>query len=74
MVDPFSLADTCAAILDPLVLSGKVSLGQVRRLSIYKHVRSVKGNLLEKCSKLAERQEEGKAEGSFEEADLGRGL
>lgn len=75
MVDPFSLADACHSILSPEVQSGSVSLSEIRRRSIYKHLRSVKGYLLDKCTKLAEQQEVNKGEGMpYEEASLGRGL
>lgn len=62
MVNPFSLADACASILDDDVQEGRVTLGQIRRESIYRHLRSVKGNLLQKGSELAMQQEAQKAE------------
>jgi len=62
MVDPFSLADTCAAILSDDVQHGKVSLGQIRRESIYDYLRSVKGKLLDRGADLAMRQEESRVE------------
>lgn len=74
MVNPLSLADACASVLDDDVQDGLITLGQIRRLAIYRLLRSVKGNLLEKGAKLAEQQEVNRVEGSFEEADLGKGL
>ena len=55
-VRAYSLADMSASILDPEVQCGKVTLGQVRRESVYRHLRSVKGNLLEKGTQLAMEQ------------------
>jgi hypothetical protein len=55
-VRPYSLADMSASILHPDVQSGKVSLGQVRRESIYRHLRSVGGGLLDKGFNLAMEQ------------------
>ena len=55
-VKPYSLADMSARILDPDVQCGKVTLGQIRRESVYRHLRSVKGNLLEKGTQLAMEQ------------------
>ena len=74
MVDPFSLADACHSILSPDVQSGVVSLSEIRRRSIYKHLRSVKGYLLDRCTKLAEHQEENKDQAPYEDAHLGSGL
>ena len=55
-VRSYSLADMSAAILNPDVQCGKVTLGQVRRESVYRHLRSVKGYLLDKGSDLAVEQ------------------
>lgn len=55
-VRPYSLADMSASILNPDVQSGKVSLGQIRRESIYRHLRSVQGTLLDKGYNLAMEQ------------------
>lgn len=75
MVDPFSLADTCAAVLTPEVQSGQMSLGQIRRESIYDHLKSVGARLLLKGADLAMQQEQNKSESTgFEEANLGKGL
>ena len=74
MVDPLSLADTCAAILTNEVQTGERSLGQIRRESLYDHLGSVKGFRVTKGAELAMQQEAGKAEGVYEEADLGKGL
>jgi hypothetical protein len=74
MVDPFSLADACHSILSPDVQYGAVSLSEIRRRSIYKHLRSVKGYLLDRCTKLAEQQEVNKLEPDYEKADLGKGF
>ncbi len=56
MVDPLSLADTAAAVLDEDVQEGKTSLGQKRQESIYRHLRSVGGKLLNDASELAKEQ------------------
>lgn len=72
MVDPFSLADACHSILSPEVQSGEVSLSEIRRRSIYKHLRSVKGYLLDRCTKLAEQQEVNKMEGVGEPWEVGK--
>jgi hypothetical protein len=75
MVDPFSLADACHAILDDDVQKGIMSLGQIRRESIYDHLNSVQGELRNKATELALQQEQNKAEGNaFEEASMGKGL
>jgi len=75
MVDPFSLADACHAVLDGDVQSGETSLGQIRRESIYDHLNSVQGQLRDKATELALQQEQNRAEGAaFEEAQMGRGL
>ena len=71
MVEPFSLADACHSILSPGVQSGKVSLSEVRRFSIYRHLRSVKGYLLDRCTKLAEQQEVNKGETLGEPWEVG---
>jgi len=47
-VSPYSLADMSASVLDPAIQCGQVTLGQIRRESVYRHLRSVRGNLLEK--------------------------
>lgn len=71
MVDPFSLADTCAAVLTEEVQSGKMSLGQIRRESIYDHLKSVGARLLLKGAELAMQQEQSKIEGiGTEEANF----
>lgn len=75
MVDPFSLADACHAVLDEDVQNGTMSLGQIRRESIYDHLNSVQGELRNKATELALQQEQNKAEGNaFEEANMGKGL
>jgi hypothetical protein len=75
MVDPFSLADACHAVLDDDVQKGRVSLGQIRRESIYDHLNSVQGQLRDKATELALQQEQNKAEtAAFEEANMGKGL
>lgn len=75
MVDPFSLADACHAVLEDDIQKGRVSLGQVRRESIYDHLNSVQGQLRDKATELALQQEQNKAEGAaFEEANMGKGL
>jgi hypothetical protein len=74
-VRPYSLADMSAAILDPEVQCGTVTLGQIRRESIYRHLRSVKGNLLEKGAeqvKVETTSNEGDTD--FEEANMGKGM
>ena len=73
MVDPMALSDTCAAMLNPLVLSGQVSLGEIRQESIYRHLRSLRGNLLEKASQHALSQEQNKAEDSVKPWNVGGG-
>ena len=55
-VKPYSLADMSARILDPDVQCGRVTLGQIRRESVYRHLRSVRGNLLDKGTELAMEQ------------------
>lgn len=75
MVDPFSLADACHAVLDQDVQKGIMSLGQIRRESIYDHLNSVQGELRNKATELALQQEQNKAEGNaFDEAQMGKGL
>jgi hypothetical protein len=74
MVDPFSLADTCAAVLTEEVQSGRMSLGQVRRESIYDHLKSVGARLLLKGADLAMQQEQNKAEGFGAEEAQVKGL
>jgi len=75
MVDPFSLADACHAVLEDDVQKGKVSLGQIRRESIYDHLNSVQGELRNKATELALQQEQSRIEGAaFEEANMGKGL
>ena len=71
MVDPLSLADTCAAILSPEVQNGEVSLPSIRRESIYDHLKSVKGLNLQNCSRLAEQQEQNQPEAGLEARELG---
>ena len=65
-VKPYSLADMSARVLDPDVQCGRVTLGQIRRESVYRHLRSVRGNLLDKGTQLA--MEQTKQDG-LEEAD-----
>ena len=75
MVEPLSLAATCAAILSPAVQTGKVTLGEIRRIKIFELLRSVGGdNLLNKGAKLAEQQEVNKDQAPYEDAHLGSGL
>lgn len=64
MVDPFALADACAAFARDDVRSGKVSIGQVRQESIYRHLRSMKGKLLEKGADHALQMEQNRSEAS----------
>jgi len=45
-----------ARILDPDVQSGRVTLGQIRRDSTYRHLRSVRGWLINKGAELAQEQ------------------
>jgi hypothetical protein len=75
MVDPFSLADACHAVLNDDVQKGRTSLGEIRRESIYDHLNSVQGQLRDKAAELALQQEQNRAEGTaFEEANMGKGL
>jgi hypothetical protein len=67
-VRPYSLADMSASILNPDVQSGKVSLGQIRRESIYRHLRSVQGTLLDKGYQLAMEQAK---QAEIEEGQMG---
>lgn len=55
-VRPCSLADMASSVFDPSVQAGIVTLGQVRRESVYRHMRSVGGDLLNKTSELAMEQ------------------
>jgi|GEM_PF-5293707 len=55
-VRPYSLADMSARILDPDVQCGRVTLGQIRRESTYRHLRSVRGWLIAKGAELAQEQ------------------
>lgn len=76
MVDPFGLADTAHSIFDPDVQAGEVSLGQKRRESILRHMRSVgTNNLLEKATTHAlEQTRSEEMEEGGEDARLGKGL
>lgn len=76
MVDPFSLADAAHSILDEDVQIGLVSLGQKRRESLLRYMRSVgTNNLLEKGTTHAlEQTRSEEIEGEGEEARLGKGL
>lgn len=74
-VRTYSLADMSASILDPLVQCGLVTLNQVRRESVYRHMRSVGGDLLNKGAELAmEQMRSQEAQEPYEEANLGKGL
>lgn len=75
MVDPLSLADTAAAILSPAVQSGEITLGQIRRVSMYRHLRSVKGDFIEKAAQISlEQVRTSEEEAAGDEAALGKGL
>jgi len=74
MIDPLRLAGVCAAVLDDEVQDGVVSLGEISSELVLRYLRSVKGNLVQKGFELALRQEEQRPEGSFDEAELGKGL
>lgn len=73
-VKPYSLADMSARILDPDVQCGKVTLGQIRRESVYRHLRSVRGNLLDKGTQLAMEQTKQAELEDIEGTALGRGM
>jgi len=73
MVDPFSLADTCGAILSDRVQKEGVSLAGIRRESVYLHLKSVKALLLNKGADLALQQEVNKPEDFGEPLDVGKG-
>jgi len=70
-VKPYSLADMSARILDPDVQCGKVTLGQIRRESVYRHLRSVRGNLLDKGTQLAMEQTRQAEMEEAEKMDIG---
>jgi hypothetical protein len=55
-VRPCSLADMSSSVFDPYVQAGIVTLGQIRRDSVYRHMRSVGGDLLNKAAELAMEQ------------------
>jgi len=68
-------ADTVGSVLDPEVQAGVLTLGQVWRESHYRHMRSVKGNLLEKGKDLAmEQARSSETEDLGEQSTLGKGL
>jgi hypothetical protein len=71
-VRPYSLADMSARILDPDVQSGRVTLGQVRRESTYRHLRSVKGWLINKGAELATEQSRQADMEDSQQLELGR--
>ena len=73
-VKPYSLADMSARILDPDVQCGRVTLGQIRRESVYRHLRSVKGNLLDKGTQLAMEETKQAEVEDIEGTALGRGM
>ena len=71
-VKPYSLADMSASILNPDVQCGRVTLGQIRRESVYRHLRSVRGNLLDKGTQLAMEQTKQAEMEESEKFELGR--
>jgi len=73
-VRPYSLADMSARILDPDVQSGRVTLGQIRRESTYRHLRSVRGWLISKGAELAQEQSKQADMEDVEGTALGRGM
>lgn len=73
MIDPFSLADTCGAILSDRVQKEGVSLAAIRRGSVYLHLKSQKGLLLNKGADLALQQESNKSEEMGEPLEIGKG-
>ena len=52
----YSLGDMSGSVLDPDVQMGDMSLQEVRRVSYYRHMRSVGGNLMNKGAELAMEQ------------------
>jgi len=73
-VRPYSIADMSARILDPDVQSGRVTLGQIRRDSTYRHLRSVRGWLINKGAELAQEQSKQADMEDVEGTPLGRGM
>ena len=71
----YSLGDMSASVLDPDVQMGDMSLQEVRRVSYYRHMRSVGGDLMNKGSDLAmEQMRATEQEEPYDQSDLGKGL
>jgi len=73
-IRPLADAATAAAILDDDVQSGKKSLGCVWRDSYYRHMRGLRGNLLEKAKDLAMEEARSVEKEPYDESSLGKGL
>lgn len=73
-VEPFSLAMTCAAVLDPDVLSGKKSLCEIFLENILTFRRAVGGQLARFAAEQAKEEAQKTNESLGEEAKLGQGM
>jgi len=73
-IRPLADAATASAILDDDVQDGKKSLGDVWRESYYRHMRGLKGNLLEKAKDLAMEEARTTEKEPYDESALGKGL
>lgn len=73
-VEPFSLAMTCAAVLDEDVLSGKLSLCQIFLENVLTFDRAVGGQLSKYAAEQAKEEAQKARESLGEEAQLGEGM
>ena len=74
-IRPMADANTAGSILDPRVQRGELSLPQVWLESYYRHMRGLRGNLIEKAKELAlEEVRREKGEEPYEHANMGEGM
>jgi len=73
-VDPFSLAGTCGAVLDPKVLSGELSLCQIYLANILTYRRAVGGQLARFAAEQAKEEAQKATDGIDAEEGRIKGL
>jgi len=74
-IRPMADANTAGSILDPKVQRGELSPAQIWLESYYRHMRGLRGNLIEKAKELAlEEVRRERGEEPYDQGELGKGM